>query len=292
MKKQLISLDFGGVVRLVNLPAPAADTDAVSKSYVLSQIQSAITGLDYQADVLGIQTDATLAPTLTAGARYIVTNVSTLNAGFSTIVGVENGDIVEYNGSAFTVAYDVSVKGDGVLCFNKGDNQFYKYVSGTWSYGGLSAVTAGTGLENIEGTFNVKYDNVTIGIDGSGKLYIPDDAITKAKIASDVAGTGLEQDTDGSLKVKLDGDTLAAGANGLKFNKTILQKVTADIGDGSSTSIDVPHTLGTKDVQVSVYSNSTGEDVNCGITRTDTNTVTLTFDSAPASGAYRVVITG
>lgn len=292
MKNQLISLNFGGVTRLVNLPTPSTDTDAANRGYVLSEIQKAVSGLDYQSDVLAIQTDATLAPTLTAGARYIVTNVSALNVGFGTISGVENGDIVEYNGSAFTVAYDVSVKGDGVLCFNKGDNQFYKYISGTWSYGGLSAVTAGTGLENAAGTFNVKYDNVTIGIDGNRKLYIPDDAITKAKIAADVAGTGLEQDTDGSLKVKLDGDTLAAGANGLKFNKTILQKVTGDIGDGSATSIAVTHNLATKDVQVSVYSNSTGEDVNCGITRTDTNTITLTFDSAPAVGAYRVVITG
>lgn len=294
MKKQLVSLDFGGVVKLVNLPLPSADGDSVSKGYVLSQIQSAIAGLDYQSDVLGLQTNATLDPTATpvAGARYIITNAASLHANFGTIAGVENNDIVQYNGSAFIVAYDISVQGPGVLCFNRGDNTWYKFVSGDWTYGGFSAVTAGTGLENVEGTFNVEYDDVTIGIDGNGKLFVKDDSITKAKIAADIAGTGLQQNADGSLEIKLDGDILAVDASGLKFNKTLLSKVTADVGDSAATSIAVTHNLATREVLVNVYSNSTYDEVSCGIARTDANTVTVSFDTAPASNAYKVVIIG
>lgn len=292
MKKQLVSLNFGGVTRLVNLPVPTADGDAANKAYVVSEIQKAVSGLDYQSDVLGIQMDATLVPSTTASARYIVTDVTKLNGAFGTIAGVENNDIVQYNGSAFAVAYDVSVQGSGALCFNKADNQFYKFASGSWSYGGFSAVVAGTGLNNNNGTFEVKYDDVTIGIDGNGKLYVEDKAITKSKLGSDIAGDGLVQNADGSITVKLDGDSLAVGVNGLKFNKTILGRSTADVGDGTATSIDITHTFNTKDVFVSVYDNATGEDVNCGIARPDTTKITLTFDSAPAANAYKVVIMG
>ena len=53
------------------------------------------------------------------------------------------------------------------------------------------------------------------------------------------------------------------------------------------------HNLGTRDVTVAVYSNSSpyGE-VEVDVDHTSVNTVTLTFASAPTAGAYRVVITG
>ncbi|MFL0197261.1 hypothetical protein ACJDU8_17100 [Clostridium sp. WILCCON 0269] len=291
MRKQLMSLDFGGVTRLVNIPTPTNDGDVTSKSYVLAQIQSAIAGLDYQSDVAGIQTDATLAPTLTNGSRYIVTNVAALNASFGAISGVENGDIVQYNGSAFVVACDVSVHGSGILCFNRGDNQFYKYTSGTWSYGGFAAVAPGTALENVSGTFNVLFDNISIGVDANGKLEIKDKAINKSKLGTDIASDGLEQNEDGSLKVKIADSSLSVDAAGLKLSATLLKKVTATIGDGSATSIDVPHSLATKALQVSVYDNTTDNEVDCGVHRA-TDKVTLTFDTAPATGTIDVVIIG
>jgi hypothetical protein len=53
------------------------------------------------------------------------------------------------------------------------------------------------------------------------------------------------------------------------------------------------HNLGTRDVSVAVYANSSpyGE-VEVDVDHTSTNAVTLTFASAPTAGAYRVVITG
>ena len=53
------------------------------------------------------------------------------------------------------------------------------------------------------------------------------------------------------------------------------------------------HNLGTRDVSVAVYSNSSpyGE-VEVDVDHTSTSAVTLTFASAPTAGAYRVVITG
>ena len=59
----------------------------------------------------------------------------------------------------------------------------------------------------------------------------------------------------------------------------------------SATSYAVAHGLGTTDVHVQVYATS-GAQVETGVTVTDANTVTLSFATAPAAGAFRVVVVG
>jgi len=290
--KYLSNIDLAGVSRILNAIAPIADTDLVTKGYVGAEIDKAVAGFDFQADVKAIQVDATLDPgTPILGDRYIITNTAALHASFGTIATVENGDIVEYDGSVFVVAYDVSVKGDGVLVFISGIEQYEKYVSGVWSFGGLTVINAGTGLENIAGTFNVKLDNTTIGLDGEGKLFVQDDSITKAKIAADVAGVGLNQNVDGSLEVKLNDARLAVTASGLALVETYTKKLAVTVGDGVATVIPVTHTLGV-DVSVDVFAVADGSSVAVDIARTSETVVTLTFASAPTAGQYRVVIIG
>ena len=64
----------------------------------------------------------------------------------------------------------------------------------------------------------------------------------------------------------------------------------ADIGNGSATSFALTHSLGTKDVIVSIYDNTTFEEVITDVVLTSTSVVTVSFAVAPASNAYRVVI--
>lgn len=64
----------------------------------------------------------------------------------------------------------------------------------------------------------------------------------------------------------------------------------ANVGDGTNTSYAVTHNLGTRDVIVQVFDNATFETVFLDVVRTSTNVVTLTFASAPASNAYRVLV--
>ena len=52
------------------------------------------------------------------------------------------------------------------------------------------------------------------------------------------------------------------------------------------------HGLGTRDVTVSVHDATTYEEVMVDVVKTDTNTVTLTFATAPATNAYRCVVHG
>jgi hypothetical protein len=64
------------------------------------------------------------------------------------------------------------------------------------------------------------------------------------------------------------------------------------IGNGTLTSIPVTHNLGTMDVVVSIYRLSDGKEVDCDVTKTSNNIVTLTFASAPTANSLRCVIVG
>jgi hypothetical protein len=70
-------------------------------------------------------------------------------------------------------------------------------------------------------------------------------------------------------------------------------RYSADVGDNSSTSIVVTHSLGTRDLTVKVYDKTTPyQVVEPDVYMTSTTTVTLTFSVAPTTNQYRVVIVG
>lgn len=69
-------------------------------------------------------------------------------------------------------------------------------------------------------------------------------------------------------------------------------KFAATIGNGALTSIAVSHQLNTLDVVVSVHEVSSGAEIECDVVKTDVDTVTLGFGSAPASNSLRVVVVG
>ena len=92
------------------------------------------------------------------------------------------------------------------------------------------------------------------------------------------------------------GSSQAATTWGLTNDGTnyhsIARKFVTSIGDGAATAIAVTHNLGTKDVTVQVYDAATDQTVETDVTRTSTSVVTIGFATAPASGAYKVVIVG
>jgi len=81
--------------------------------------------------------------------------------------------------------------------------------------------------------------------------------------------------------------------NGTNYH-AITRKYAADLANPSSeTFILVTHNLGSDDVTVQVFETGGLKAlVETDVERTSANTVTLRFGTAPASGAYRVVITG
>lgn len=64
----------------------------------------------------------------------------------------------------------------------------------------------------------------------------------------------------------------------------------ANVGNGTNTSFALTHSLNTRDVIVMIYDNTTYEEVIADVVLTSTTVVTVSFATAPASNAYRVVI--
>jgi len=202
-----------GTHKITGLQDGSNAQDAVT----FAQLQAAIAGLSFQADVLDTQLDATLDPgaTPTEGDRYILTDTGALHANFGTIAGVGDNDIVEYDGADFFISYDVSVQGEGALAWDIANDTFMLWDGVSWSeFGGLSGVTAGDGLDKNGNTLSV----VVSDIAGQG---LEDDGANNLRLSTGAAGSGLEGGGGSALSVEPDvttgGDVapVTVGANGV-----------------------------------------------------------------------------
>lgn len=134
------------------------DNQLATTAFVQDAVDRAIAGLDFQRDVLGVQTDATLDPGAApaAGDRYVITDPAALHANFGTIAGLEANDIVEFNGTSWTVAYDVSVEGEGSLAWDRSEDRWVRWDGLTWdAFGGLAGVVGGIAVTVNGDTINL-----------------------------------------------------------------------------------------------------------------------------------------
>lgn len=74
------------------------------------------------------------------------------------------------------------------------------------------------------------------------------------------------------------------------INTLPVSTFTANLGDNVATSFPITHNLGTLDVSIQVYENSTGNTVITDHTRGTTNQATIVFNVAPTTSQYRVII--
>lgn len=284
------ALNFQGTNTVTGVTNPVNASDVVNKGY----FDAALVGLDFQADVLGLQVDNTLDPgaTPTTGDRYIITNSASLHANFGTITGVGDGDIVQYNGSAFTVSYDVSVQGEGAICWDRNSNSWYYYNTVWGQFGGLDALTAGTGL--------IKSGNVVHVNLGAGVAELPTDEVgldlrAGGGLFLTVDGTTSSSATGAQLAILLDGATLTTGVNGTKVASsgiTAQEIATSALGNGlqggGGTALSVVATTG-----ITVTGSGVGLDLTYADGRYinvtgDTLTGDLTLAGDPTSNLHAV----
>lgn len=71
-----------------------------------------------------------------------------------------------------------------------------------------------------------------------------------------------------------------------------VKKYAATFGNGTLTSITLTHNLNTQDVSTQIREVSTNAVVECDITNTTVNTITLGFTNPPATNSLRAVILG
>lgn len=191
--------------RIIGLAAPIGATDAARKI----DLDNAIANLNWQEDVLAVQDTAVLDPGATPaeGDRYIITQSGALNANFGTIAGLGDGDIVEYVGGAFVVAYDVSAAADqaaGTLATDLSSGRFFRFNGTAWSaFEGMEALVAGIGL--------VRSGNVISVNLGAGISELPSDEVgidvrANSGLFLTIDGTTDTVDAAGQLAVRLGGN--------------------------------------------------------------------------------------
>lgn len=268
-KKFLSGIDNSNQ-KVVNLADGTAATDAVT----LQQLQSYVKGLTWKQAVIAASTaNVTIATglangqtldgiTLATGQRVLLKNqTSTLENGIY---------VVPASGAASraTDAADAAGSPDGVQTLT----------------GGM-AVYVEKGTVNADTAYVLTTDDpITVGTTG----------LTFAQFGGSTVysnGNGLNL-SSGVFSIKLASSSgLVVDGTGLYVDSTIVvKKYAAAIGDGSTTAIVVTHSLGTRDVVVTLYDATAYNEVDTDVVHTSTTTITLNFASAPASGAYRVVV--
>ena len=169
----------------------------------------------------------------------------------------------------------------------------FKDASGTVAYTAdiTSAINALTTSDIEEGTnlyFTDERAQDAVGNNISGSNSI-------SAVYTDSAGTFAFDTTLATTSYMSKSSGLAVDISALKTKLVtdgFTKKVSASVGNASATSFAVTHNLGTSDVVVDVYDNASLDTVECDVVRTNTNTVTVSFASAPTTNAYRVVVVG
>lgn len=258
-------VNFNGK-KITSLASPITSTDAANKAYVDAQAQSAASGIDPK--------DAVIATTV---ANITLSGTQTID-GVAVAVGdrvlVKNQTTASENGLYVVAAGSWSRSADG--------------VQGELTNGALVLSTGGTTQAGTQWYLQTA-DPITVGTTaltfsqfGAGGTYTAD-----ASGGLNLAGS--------AFSVKLPANSgLTTDATGLYVNNAIYgRKYSANVGDGSSTTINVTHSLGTQDVIVQLRNNASPYDVQYATVEcTNTSTVTCIFSTAPASNALRVTVIG
>lgn len=255
-----ITLDFGGVRRIINLPNAVLDSEPAT----LGQLRSMLEGLAWKDNArVATQGNINLAsPGATVDGVAMAANDRVLVLAQTT--QSQNG-IYIWNGAAvpMTRALDAN--------------------SAVELENAVVAVDEGTsaGVTYRQQTVNFVLDTGSV-VWGSFGTTAPPASETTAGVSELATQSEVNTGTDPVRVVTV--ATLAGSV-------WAVRKLAQNIGDGSATSYTVTHNFNTRDVQVNVYRNSGNYDeVLAEVQRTSVNAVAVLFDTAPAANAYRVMV--
>ena len=256
-------ISWGGF-KITSLGTPTAATDAANKGYVDGVSQ----GLDFKTSVrVATTTNAALATAyentdtidgtvLATGDRILIKDQTTAS---------ENGIYIVSVSGAPVRASDADASGEI-------SNGALMYVeTGTANGNQLWVCTATGATPWVPGTSTSTwslYWQLTSVQTGAG-------LIATADVIAVGQGTGIIVNAD---DVAID-------------TALVVRKYSTDIGNGALTALPVTHSLGTKDVIVTCYDNTTPfAEIDVDVEHTSTSVVTLNFTTAPTSNQYRVTV--
>lgn len=224
--------------------------------------------------------------TLNADSGWVMTNNGTVTLGstdlefalFSVAGNILAGDGLSKTGDVL----DVNVAAAGGIEIASDDLQI-KINSGV---SGLDTDANGLALQSEVGGTGLTFTTGVLSVD-----TIDLESASGNGVSGElpIANGGTNATTEADAR-----DNLAAtSATGLTTSTPTLARVSAQsVGNGTDTSFSIVHNFGTRDVIVNVYDTATYDTVIADVVRTNTNQVDISFSTAPASSAFRVVVTG
>jgi hypothetical protein len=234
---------------------------------------------------------------------YVVTDVGSAEDPFILTRATDADTDIEVTAGLFTFVEEGTANGDSgwvlttnnPITLNTTDLAFAQFS-------GAGQVIAGNGLTKTGNTLDVggTADRITVTADA---VDIADTYVGQTSITTlGTIGTGTWQGTTVAIEYGGTGATSASVARtnladtpsgGQTTSTPTLARVASQlVGDNSNTAFDVVHNFDTRDVLVQVYDVSTYDTVITDVARVTADKVTVTFSVAPASNAYKVVVTG
>lgn len=236
---------------------------------LLGNIFSIDTAITADLSTAQILTNKTLTSPVVSGLYLSDNNIiveGTDNTHETTLVFTDptQDNTITFKNATGTVAFtsDIPSNTDGL---NEGSTNLY--FTAERAEDAVGAILTDTATVDL-----------TYADNGASAGTITADVKLKATNSYLSSASGLAIDID-ALETKLTTDSFA-------------RKASASVGNGVNTSFALAHNFGTRDVVVNVYDNATWETVEVDVVRTDTDTVTVSFATAPANNAYRVVVIG
>jgi len=264
-------VDFGGN-KLLDVATGTAGTDGVN----LAQVQSIAAGV---GTFQGGYNASTNSPALTGGSNvaldqgdfYVVTTAGT----FFTET-LEVGDLIFAN-SAIAASSTPSLTD-------------YTVVIADQNIAGAGA-TDGATQKGVAG-----FDSGNFGVTANGFVTLDDTGVTAGSYGSASKSLSATVTAKG-LVTSLSEQNISITASQVTDFCTAVETCVAsdltfatNIGNGVATSYQVTHNLGTRDVIIQLYDNSTYDTVIADVLRNTTNQITITTNSPIATNDVRVLI--
>jgi len=269
--------------KITNLADPTLAQDAATKKYVDDVAQGLnIHAASYAATTANLNATynngtSGVGATLTNAGANAAFSVDGVSPALNARILVKNQTTTSQNG-----IYVLSTVGDGstpwVLTRATDFDSAVEIAGGDFTFVDAGSTLANTGWVSVDEVTTVGTDPIVFQQFSGAGTY--------------TASNGVQLVGSNFSGVVVSSGGLSVGSSGFELDTTIaVRKYAANVGDGTATTYTVSHNLGTKDVIVSVYDNSSPyAEVICDVQHTSTTAITLLFSVAPTSNQYRVVV--